>query len=323
MGYTPRVEWHTKPGEMPTVEECLKNLEEVRKQAQEGIMKAQKAMKMKHPGHGSFKPYKEGNQVWIEGTNLQTLYPSKKLGPKRYGPFKILKQLSNTVYQVEIPRQWKIHNVFHGNLLTPYKEMELHGPNFTRPPPDLINGEPEYEVEKILDEKARGRGCKTHFLVKWKGYLTSDNSWEKAEDVHAEDLIVEFRKWRAKGRATYIRSGRMDEENPIPYQHTLSSNMSAHSAPSSMASPSLAGSISPSMVSAPENTPTSCSPTPQLAIHSQPILDNNDDSVVDYNRSVVEEDKDTAPPGYLLNDPHSRVFYIDVHLVNFPILKCS
>ena len=119
-------------------------------------MKAQKVMKMKHPGNRSFKPYKEGDQVWIEGTNLQTLYPSKKLGPKRYGPFKILKPLSNTVYQVEIPRQWKIHNVFHGNLLTPYKETELHRPNFTRPLPDLIDREPEYEVEKILDEKTQG-----------------------------------------------------------------------------------------------------------------------------------------------------------------------
>ena len=101
----------------------------------------------------------------------------------------------------------------------------------------------------------------------------------------------------------------MDEENPIPYQHTLSSNMSTHSAPSAMASPSLAGSISPSLVSPPENTPTSRSPTPQLAICSQPILDYDDDSVVDYDRSVVEEDKDTAPPGYLLNNPQSRVFY--------------
>ena len=29
MGYTPRVEWHTKPGKVPTAEERLKNLEEV------------------------------------------------------------------------------------------------------------------------------------------------------------------------------------------------------------------------------------------------------------------------------------------------------
>ncbi len=29
----------------------------------------------------------------------------------------------------------------------PYYETQTHGPNFTRPPPDLIDGEEEYEVE--------------------------------------------------------------------------------------------------------------------------------------------------------------------------------
>jgi hypothetical protein len=156
------------------------------------MLTVQAMLRVKNPGGRKFRPYEEGEQVWIEGTNLKTLYPSAKLGPKRYGPFKVLKQFSNAVYRVEIPRRWKIHNVFHANLLTPYKETELHGPNFTRPPPDLIEGEEEFEVEKILDAQQRGRGCKTHFLVKWKGYPVSDNSWEKAEDVHAEDLVKEF-----------------------------------------------------------------------------------------------------------------------------------
>ena len=87
---------------------------------------------------------------------MKTLYPTAKLGLKRYGPFKVVKQLSNAVYQLEIPWQWKIHNVFHTNLLTPYREMELHRPNFTRPPSDLIDVEPEYKVEKIIDVQPRG-----------------------------------------------------------------------------------------------------------------------------------------------------------------------
>ena len=123
-------------------------------------------MRIGNSGNKKFRPYKEGDQVWIEGTNLKTLYPSAKLGPKRYGPFKILKQLSEAVYRVEIPQQWKIHNVFHANLITPYKETELHGPNFTRPPPDLVDGEEEYEVEKIIDPKHKGRGHKLHYLIK-------------------------------------------------------------------------------------------------------------------------------------------------------------
>ena len=84
--------------------------------------------------------------------------------------------------------------MFHANLITPYKEMELHGPNFTQPPPDLVDGEEEYEVEKIIDSKHKGRGHKLHYLIKWKGYPTSDNSWEPAENLNAKELIGEYEK---------------------------------------------------------------------------------------------------------------------------------
>ena len=173
MGYTPTLEWSSEPSPVPSVTARLSELEKIRDEALRNIERVQKAMKTGNSGNKKFRPYKEGDQVWIEGTNLKTLYPSAKLGPKRYGPFKILKQLSEAVYRVEIPRQWKIHNVFHANLITPYKEMELHGPNFTQPPPDLVDGEEEYEVEKIIDSKHKGRGRKLHYLIKWKGYPMS------------------------------------------------------------------------------------------------------------------------------------------------------
>jgi len=39
--------------------------------------------------------------------------------------------LSEVTYELRIPPQWKIHLVFHANLLTPYKEMALHRTNYT------------------------------------------------------------------------------------------------------------------------------------------------------------------------------------------------
>ena len=78
--------------------------------------------------------------------------------------------------------------------------MELHGPNFTRPPPDLVDGEEEYKVEKIINMKQMGRWRKTYYLVKWKGYPMSDNSWEPRENVHMEELIREFQNWNLKLR---------------------------------------------------------------------------------------------------------------------------
>ncbi len=214
-------------------------------------------MALKNQGNRRFKPYNKGDQVWVEGTNIKTLYPSAKLSPKRYGPFKVLEQLSEAVYRLKIPGHWKIHNVFHANLITPYKETELHGPNFTHPPPDLIEGEQEFEVKKILDAQPRGQGRKMHFLVKWKGYPTSDNSWEPRENLHADRLITEYNKKKqgqAEPKKKGVKSRRARTEEIIPFssQHQIPSShskiMSARSAPivSSPSTPSTPVSMSPS-----------------------------------------------------------------------------
>jgi len=50
----------------------------------------------------------------------------------------------------------KIHNVFHTDLLLPYKETEQYGTPFTRPPL-IIDSEEEYEIENILDAQHYGR----------------------------------------------------------------------------------------------------------------------------------------------------------------------
>jgi Chromo (CHRromatin Organisation MOdifier) domain len=79
--------------------------------------------------------------------------------------------------------------MFHTSLLTPYTEMPSHGPNFTRPPPDLIDGEEEYELEQIRTHQRWGHRKTLQYLVKWKGYPKSDNTWENADQIHAPALI--------------------------------------------------------------------------------------------------------------------------------------
>ena len=44
----------------------------------------------------------------------------------------------------------------------------MYGQNFTKPPPDLSEGEEVYEVETILNHRKRGRGYQ--YYVKWRGY---------------------------------------------------------------------------------------------------------------------------------------------------------
>ena len=86
-----------------------------------------------------------------------------------------MKVLSPIVYQLRLLKTWKIHPVLHASLLSPYHENAVHGPNFPSPPPDLINGEEEYEVEKILHH--HGTPTKRSFLIQWKGYSAKEDSW--------------------------------------------------------------------------------------------------------------------------------------------------
>ncbi len=297
MGFTPRTDW-LGISNVPTVTDRLEEMEQARNRALTEMGRAQKTMALRNQGNRRFKPYNKGDQVWVEGTNIKTLYPSAKLSPKRYGPFKVLEQLSEAVYRLEIPRHWKIHKVFHANLITPYKKMELHGPNFTHPPPDLIEGEQEFEVEKILDAQPRGQGCKMHFLVKWKGYPMSDNSWEPRENLHADKLIAEYNKKKQKQaepkkKGVKSRRARMEEIIPSSPKHSPlhTHHMSACSAPISSAA--MEATRSPTPVSAPDNMPASGNDHPErLPVLPTSVIKLLEEvataSLQDYNSEVPE-----------------------------------
>ena len=137
-----------------------------------------------------------GDQVWLEGSHLKLPHQSTKLAPKRYRPFTIMKQINPVTYQLILPTTWQIHPVFHASLLSPYIETDAHGPNYSRPPPDVIGGEEFYEVEQIRGHQRHGCSRTLQYLIKWKGSPESDNTWEPADQVLAPDLLREYHKHR-------------------------------------------------------------------------------------------------------------------------------
>jgi hypothetical protein len=133
-----------------------------------------------------FSRYTQGQRVWLEGKNLPISHGTAKLLPKRYGPFTITRLISPVTLQLDLPVSWNIHPIFHNSLLTPYIETNAHGPNFTRPPPDLINGEAEYEVEAIRSHRYFGKNKKLQYLLKWKGYPEANNTWESEDQLNCK-----------------------------------------------------------------------------------------------------------------------------------------
>jgi chromobox protein 1 len=47
----------------------------------------------------------------------------------------------------------------------------------------MIEGKEQYEVEAIHAHQYHR--CKLQYLIKWKGYSESDNTWEPVDNVQA------------------------------------------------------------------------------------------------------------------------------------------
>jgi len=179
----------------PRVAERLLQLQEGRLHAAEALLKRYRIREPRHQ-------LQEGDLVWLDGRNLSLANGTKKLAPKRYGPFRITKKISSVAYRLDLPTTLKIHNVFHLDLLSPYNETAQYGPAFVPPPPDLINGQEEQEVEAILNKRKRSGSGTTQYLVKWKGFPSSENEWVDKTHMHADHLIKQFEAARpTKGMA--------------------------------------------------------------------------------------------------------------------------
>src|SRR6266702_4230528 len=201
-GFNPRADWTDKPSPIPQVVLRVDQFKRARQHAQELMIKAQQSWVK----HRDTPKYREGDYVWLEGHHLCTNQPTAKLAPKRHSPFPIVQVMSPVNYRLKLPTQWSIHDVFHIDLLTPYRETDLHGSNYSRLAPDLVDNEEEYKVEKILDSWQFSRGRKKQYLIKWKGYPDSDNEWVDKRDIHAPEAIREFEN-RNPTTKTHIRWG--------------------------------------------------------------------------------------------------------------------
>ena len=105
-----------------------------------------------------FTPFRKGDKVWLDSRNLQTLY-HKKMAPRREGLFEIVNVLGLLTYQLKLPEMWRIHDVFHTSLLWQYRENNVYGTNYDRPPAKLNNeGQEVYNIETILKHQRRGQG---------------------------------------------------------------------------------------------------------------------------------------------------------------------
>jgi len=178
---------------IPQVEEFLIGLQKSWEQATKVIEEVQKSMKKQFDKkRRSPQGLKVGNNVWLENKNIHLNQPSNKFDNKRYGPFRISKDIGLEAFQLELPEGWMIYNVFNEDLLTQCVELKFKGQHEKPAPlPTIINEEEEYEVEEVRKYRKRGRG--TQYLVHWKGYRDEHDQWIAETGLpHAKETIEDY-----------------------------------------------------------------------------------------------------------------------------------
>lgn len=89
-----------------------------------------------------------------------------------------------------------IHPVFHVELLRPAADDPLPSQvvDDSQPPPIVVDGEPEWQIEEILAARTKkvGRGERRQVLVKWLGYARL--SWHDLELFKDCDALDVFEK---------------------------------------------------------------------------------------------------------------------------------
>jgi hypothetical protein len=171
----------------PKATTTAQQIKEIWDQAKTNLTKARKRQAQHYNKSKVEGPtFEEGDLVFLNRKNIKTKRPNGKLDFKKLGPFRVNKVISDVNYQLELPDNSRIHPVFHVSLLEP-------APAGAQPETDQeIDEEPEYEVEKILQQRTGQQGLE--YLVKWKSYPPSENSWEPA--IHLENCQTLLRQFR-------------------------------------------------------------------------------------------------------------------------------
>jgi len=195
MGFEPRAYPPIGKTFFPALNKQLELLDAAHKKTSTAHTKAAQAVKERIGM--KFTPWKVGAKVWLDSCNLKINFPSRELAPQQEGPFEISQVISPYTYRLRLPLIWKMHDVFHALLLSPYKETPEFSPNFIPQPSELIKGEEEYEVDNICAHK--GSPGQQQYLVSWKGYSHAKGTWESKSHLdNACFLLCAYKLSRPK-----------------------------------------------------------------------------------------------------------------------------
>jgi hypothetical protein len=221
--------------DVQAVEDLVSEVRQHLEDARLLLLKRQETQKKYADQHRREERYAVGDEVMLSTAQLPARYRGKLSDPYT-GPFRVVAVKGDVNVELELPPAMKrIHPVFHVDRLKRYVRSAVEWPGREqqdRPPPVLMDGEEEWEVERIVGKReatvavdvqqaegeddskgaagavrrsARLRATASRraprqerrkvvqYLVKWKGFDDADNSWVKETDLeHAREAVDDY-----------------------------------------------------------------------------------------------------------------------------------
>ena len=132
-------------------------------------------------------------------------------------PYKVKRIISSSAIELKLSKSIRIHPVVNMSRVQLYK-LQVEGQKKILPKLVIIEGEVEFEIEKILNKRTVRE--KKKFLVRWKRYTAKEDTWENRENLkNAKELVEEFEREYGE-EAKELRQQEQEEEEKM-FSHKL------------------------------------------------------------------------------------------------------
>jgi len=156
-GQDPRMGFEgRRKGKYEAAGRFIEKMKKIQEEVKAALGKAQEEMrKFADRKRGKGKEYRVGDLVLLSTKDLKWQMKgrrSEKLTERFVGPYKIKGIISSNAVELELPKSIKIHPVVNVSRVRLYKP-QVERQKKTPPKPVTIEGEEEFEVEKILNKQ--------------------------------------------------------------------------------------------------------------------------------------------------------------------------
>ena len=205
--------------------EIIHHMQATEMEAQDHLIEAKTSQASAANAHHDLSfPFAVGDWVMLSTMHRRHEYKSTdsrrtaKFMPRFDRPYHIVAtDKKHSTITLDLPDNPQMFPVFHTSEIKPFKDNDNElFPNRALHPPDpiTINGREEFFIDKIVDQRRRGRGLQ--YRVRWQGEGPEGDKWFPARELEDCEALDKWQNHQGVIMATMHRSRSFHIHTPSP-----------------------------------------------------------------------------------------------------------